>query len=504
MTLENQSEKRFLLAIDQGTSSSRAVVVSPAGELLGQGQVDFESSFPADGWVEQDPEVLWETTVSSVQAALAQAAVSAADISGLGITNQRETTLLWERDSGRCLHPAIVWQDGRTAPLCERLREQGHTELIRATTGLVIDPYFSATKLRWLLDNVAGARERAERGELCFGTVDSFLLYRLTGGRAHLTDATNASRTQLYDLHGGDWSEAMLELHKIPRQVLPEVRDCVSDYGVTDTDLFGAAIPIFGVAGDQQAALIGQNCLLDGMTKSTYGTGCFLITNTGETLRDSASKLLGTVAYRLDGKTTFALEGSIFVAGVAIKWLRDQLGLIEQARDTETCAIATKGDTKGVYVVPAFTGLGAPHWQPEARGLIAGLTLDSTREQVVTATLASVAYQTEALARALADDGCPVSALRIDGGMVGNNWLCQFLADVVGVSVDRPRVIETTALGAAMLAGVGAGVFSSLADAGSRCVHSERSFKPVMEIQQRKQLLAGWDEAVARVLRPKT
>ena len=507
--LENQSKNQpdsdrnaLLLAIDQGTSSSRAVVFDTAGGLRGQGQVDFASSFPADGWVEQDPEVLWETTVRSVKEALQNASVSASDIRGLGITNQRETTLLWERDTGKCLYPAIVWQDGRTIEQCAQLREQGHTELIRATTGLVVDPYFSATKLTWLLDNVANARDRAERGELCFGTVDSFLLYRLTGGKVHLTDATNASRTQLYDLKEGSWSEAMLKLHNIPSELLPEVRDCVSDFGATDASLFGAAIPIFGVAGDQQAALIGQNCLLDGMTKSTYGTGCFLITNTGEMLRESASQLLGTVAYRLDGKTTFALEGSIFVAGVAIKWLRDQLGLINDAKDTQTCAEATEGDTKGVYVVPAFTGLGAPHWRPEARGLISGLTLDSNREQVVTATLASVAYQTQALAQALGRDGCAVSELRIDGGMVGNSWLCQFLADIVGVNVDRPKVIETTALGAAMLAGVGAGVFNSLTEAGVRCVHSEQRFTPLMETQKRADLLMGWNDAVARVLEP--
>jgi len=496
-----EASDALMLAIDQGTSSSRALVVNAAGELRGQGQMDFECSFPADGWVEQDPEVLWETTVTSVKDALKDASVSASEICGLGITNQRETTLLWERSTGTCLYPAIVWQDGRTTEQCERLRDQGHTELIRTTTGLVIDPYFSATKLNWLLDNVAGARERAERGELCFGTVDSFLLFRLTGGRAHLTDATNASRTQLYDLQAGDWSEAMLGLHGIPREVLPEVRDCISDFGATDEHLFGAAIPIYGVAGDQQAALIGQNCLADGMTKSTYGTGCFLITNTGDTLRDSASQLLGTVAYRLDGKTTFALEGSIFVAGVAVKWLRDKLGLISDARETEACALATQGDTKGVYVVPAFTGLGAPHWQPEARGLISGLTLDSNREHIVTATLASVAYQTEALAQALARDGCAISELRIDGGMVGNNWLCQFLADILDVKVNRPQVIETTALGAAMLAAVGAGVFSSLADAGASCVHSAQSYEPLMAEKKRLELLAGWNEAVARVLR---
>ena len=491
---------QLILAIDQGTSSSRAIVFSRDGKIVGQDQVDFDMSFPQDGWVEQDPETLWETTCDAVRGALADAGVAASAIAGLGITNQRETTLLWERDSGKCLYPAIVWQDGRTVEQCEALREAGHADLVSRITGLVIDPYFSATKLRWLLDNVPGARQRAERGELCFGTVDSFLLFRLTGGAAHLTDATNASRTQLYDLQAGQWSDELLALHDIPRAVLPQVRDCVSDFGRTAPGLFGAAIPIYGVAGDQQAALIGQNCLTSGMTKSTYGTGCFLITNTGSTLRKSKSKLLGTVAYRLNGQTTYALEGSIFVAGVAIKWLRDQLGLIADAADTEISAAVTQGDTGGVYVVPAFTGLGAPHWQPEARGLITGLTLDSNRDQIVTATLASVAYQTQALSQALAGDGCAIEALRIDGGMVQNDWLCQLLADLLDVRVQRPRVIETTALGAAMLAGVGAGVYSTLEEAGASCVVSDRQFEPAMLDEQRDRLLAGWEQAVRRTL----
>lgn len=491
---------QLTLAIDQGTSSSRAIVFTNRGQIVGQGQVDFDMSFPQDGWVEQNPETLWDTTCEAVRAALADADVQASAIAGLGITNQRETTLLWDRASGECLYPAIVWQDGRTADHCAELRNAGHAERIAAITGLVIDPYFSATKLRWLLDNVPGARGRAERGELCFGTVDSFLLYRLTGGRAHLTDATNASRTQLYDLKAGDWSDTMLALHDIPAAVLPEVRDCVSDFGETLPELFGAAIPIYGIAGDQQAALIGQNCLASGMTKSTYGTGCFLITNTGNELRHSKAKLLGTVAYRLDGRSTYALEGSIFVAGVAIKWLRDQLGLIAHAADSQLSADATKGDTGGVYVVPAFTGLGAPHWQPEARGLITGLTLDSSRDQVVTATLASVAYQTQALAQALAGDGCAIEELRIDGGMVQNDWLCQFLADLLDVSVQRPQVIETTALGAALLAGVGAGVFDSLDAAGAACVTRDRHFEPEMLSAEREGLLAGWEQAVRRTL----
>lgn len=490
----------LVLAIDQGTSSSRAIVFSQDGQIVGVGQEDFNMSFPEDGWVEQDPETLWDTTCRAVRGALVDAGTDAASIAGLGITNQRETTLLWERDTGRCLYPAIVWQDGRTAAHCETLRAAGHAEQVSGITGLVIDPYFSATKLRWLLDNIPGARQRAERGELCFGTVDSFLLFRLTGGAAHLTDATNASRTQLYDLKQGDWSEAMLELHQIPREVLPEVRDCVSDFGETLPELFGAPIPIRGVAGDQQAALIGQNALGSGMTKSTYGTGCFLIANTGAQLLQSKSKLLGTVAYRLNGRSTYALEGSIFVAGVAIKWLRDQLGLIAQASDTQKSAAATKGDTGGVYVVPAFTGLGAPHWQPDARGLITGLTLDTSRDQIVTATLASVAYQTQALARALVSDGCGIEALRIDGGMVQNDWLCQFLADVLNVSVQRPQVIETTALGAAMLAAVGAGIYDSLEAAGEVCVTGERQFEPLMLDAQRQELLAGWEQAVRRTL----
>ena len=352
----------------------------------------------------------------------------------------------------------------------------------------MVDPYFSATKLAWILDNVPGARARAEAGELCFGTVDSFLLFRLTGGKAHLTDATNASRTQLYDLQAADWSPAMLALHRVPREVLPEVRDCISEFGATEPALFGAAIPVRGIAGDQQAALVGQNCLEPGTTKSTYGTGCFLISNTGATLRQSHSGLLGTVGYRLDGVTTFALEGSIFVAGVAVKWLRDQLGLIESAADTEDYARATNGDTQGVYVVPAFTGLGAPHWQPDARGLITGLGLDSTREQIVTATVASVAYQTHTLAAALGTDGSPVNRLRVDGGMVANSWLCQFLADLLDVPVERPQVTETTALGAMLLAATGAGLFSNLTIAAEHCQRPEQTFVPRLAAPQSVQV----------------
>lgn len=486
----------LLLAIDQGTSSSRAMLFAADGSVTGQGQQLFDMQFPADGWVEQDPEVLWQTTLTAIRGALADAGCQPEDVTGIGITNQRETTLLWDRKTGECLHNAIVWQDRRTEARCRELTAAGAAEQIRRTTGLVIDPYFSATKLAWLLDELPGARARAERGELCFGTVDSFLIFRLTGGKMHATDATNASRTQLYDLEAGDWSEALLALHNIPRRLLPEVRDCVADYGVTESKWFGAARPILGVAGDQQAALIGQNCLHQGMTKSTYGTGCFLICNTGTTLRTSQSQLLGTVAYRMNGVTTFALEGSIFVAGVAVKWLRDQVGLIEHAADTQRIAESIAGDTGGVYVVPAFTGLGAPHWEPAARGLIAGLTLDSTRAQLVTATIASVAYQTHELAGALAADGAAIQSLRVDGGMVVNDWLCQFISDILDAPVARPQVTETTALGAAMLAGVGAGIYPDLNAAGSAW-QQERGFSPSMPEARRRELLHGWQAAVA-------
>ena len=489
----------LLLAIDQGTSSSRAMLFDASGRVVGQAQQPFDMQFPADGWVEQDPEVLWSTTLTAIRAAFANAGCRPADVTAIGITNQRETTLLWDRGTGKCLHNAIVWQDRRTASRCQELEKAGEAERIRRITGLVNDPYFSATKLAWLLDEIPGARSRAERGELCFGTVDSFLIFRLTGGRVHATDATNASRTALFDLTADCWSEELLDLHNIPASVLPDVKDCVADFGVTQAEHFGAAVPILGVAGDQQAALIGQNCLVPGMTKSTYGTGCFLICNTGTQLRQSESQLLGTIAYRLGGTTTFALEGSIFVAGVAIKWLRDQLGLISDAAESQLLAQSIDGDTQGVYVVPAFTGLGAPYWEPRARGHIGGLTLDSTRAQVVTATIASVAYQTHELANALAQDGAPIRSLRVDGGMVVNDWLCQFISDILDTPVQRPAVTETTALGVAMLAGVGAGVYSDLNAAGESW-QPERAFNPSMSAAVRDVRIKGWQKAVTATL----
>jgi glycerol kinase len=488
-----------ILAIDQGTSSSRAVVFHTDGRSLGVGQEPFDMVFPEDGWVEQDPEALWSTTGRAIRAALANARLTARDIDAIGITNQRETTLVWERATGRCVYNAIVWQDRRTAARCQTMRSDGIESLVAAQTGLVVDPYFSATKLAWLLDEVPGLRARAERGEVLFGTVDTFLIWRLTGGKVHATDATNASRTLLFDIDRQIWSPELLEYFRIPAAMLPEVRDSAADYGTTTVDWLDRTLPIFGVAGDQQAALIGQACIQPGMSKSTYGTGCFVMTHTGNRQLRSTQQLLSTIGYRLDGETTYALEGSIFSGGIAVKWLRDKLGLVLTAAETESAARRTGPDTQGVYLVPAFTGLGAPHWQPDARGLVAGLTLDSTRDQVITATLASVGYQTADLLDAMAADGAPVQRLRVDGGMVVNDWLCQFLADILDCPVERPRTTETTALGAAALAALGAGLAPDLSGA-TRLWHLDREFLPAMDAALRSRLLEGWRRAVARAL----
>ncbi|MFM8354026.1 MAG: glycerol kinase GlpK [Gammaproteobacteria bacterium] len=488
-----------LLAIDQGTSSSRAIVFDTDGSVRGVGQQPFDMIFPADGWVEQDPEVLWDTTMRAIRQALAAAGVEASALTAIGITNQRETTLVWERATGRCVHNAIVWQDRRTAGRCQAMRSDGIAELVSRQTGLVIDPYFSATKLAWLLDKVPGLRARAMGGELCFGTVDSFLIWRLTGGRVHATDATNASRTLLFDIGQQAWSPELLAYFDIPPGLLPDVRDSAGDFGVTQAHWFGAEVPIRGVAGDQQAALIGQACIHPGMSKSTYGTGCFVMTNTGAAQLASTQSLLSTVGYRLGGTVTYALEGSIFSGGIAVKWLRDRLGLIASAAETETIARRTGPDTQGVYLVPAFTGLGAPHWQPDARGVLTGLTLDSGRDQIVTATLASVGYQTADLLAAMAADGAPVTRLRVDGGMVVNDWLCQFLADVLNCPVERPQTTETTALGAALLAAVGAGLASDLVGA-TRMWRLDREFEPALAPELRTRLLDGWRRAVLRAL----
>ncbi|MEA2780272.1 MAG: glycerol kinase [Rhodospirillaceae bacterium] len=485
-----------ILAIDQGTTSTRAMVFDAAGRALALAQQELPQIYPADGWVEHDPEEIWQATVAVCRQVLAQVP----DVAAIGITNQRETTLLWERATGKPLHNAIVWQDRRGAALCRRLEEAGHGPRVQKTTGLLLDPYFSASKIDWLLNNVPGARARAKAGELAVGTVDSFLLWRLSGGKLHATDATNASRSLLFDIRRQIWDEAMLALFDIPRELLPEVRDSADDYGVSESSLFGRPIPILGVAGDQQAATIGQACFAPGMIKSTYGTGCFVLLNSGQDAPLSKNRLVTTVAARLAGKTSYAVEGSIFIAGAAVQWLRDGLGLIAAAADTEAMAAALPGNA-GVYLVPAFTGLGAPYWEPEARGAIFGLTRDIGPREFARATLEAVCYQTRDLMEAMAADGAPrPTALRVDGGMTGNDWLMQFLADILDLPVERPVVTETTALGAAYLAGLQAGLFKSIEDI-ARQWRRDRLFEPRMSTGDRDRLYAGWQDAVRRVRR---
>jgi len=488
---------QYILSIDQGTTSSRAMLFDENGRAAFTAQREFTQHFPKDGWVEHNPEEIWVTTLGVVREALEQANLEQRSIAAIGITNQRETTVVWDRLSGEPIYNAIVWQDRRTADFCDGLRQQGHEAEVTAKTGLLLDPYFSGTKINWILDNVAGARARAEKGELAFGTIDSFLIWRLTGGESHATDATNASRTLLFNIHQQCWDNQLLELLSVPESLLPEVLDCAADFGTTSKDLLGVRIPIAGVAGDQQAALVGQACFEPGMIKSTYGTGCFMMLNTGEQALASNNKLLTTVGYRLNGKTTYALEGSIFVAGAAVQWLRDGLGIIDSAEQTEALA-ASLNSNHGVYLVPAFTGLGAPHWDPDARGAIFGITRDTGPAQLVRATLESVCYQTFDLLEAKRRDGLTPTRLRVDGGMVQNNWLCQYLADLLGIVVERPLQTETTALGAAYLAGLQVGVFSSLKDISDHW-QTDREFTPSMEDNKRNLLLADWHEAVIKV-----
>ena len=489
-----------ILAIDQGTTSSRAIVFDRGGHIVATSQREFEQHYPQSGWVEHDANVIWNDCVDVSKDAIAKAGLEARDISAIGITNQRETVVLWDKATGEPVHRAIVWQDRRTGEFCRRLKADGHEPMVQERTGLLLDPYFSSTKLAWLLENVAGAREAASRGELAFGTIDSFLLWRLTGGKVHATDATNASRTMLFNIHEQDWDDVLLALLNIPRSLLPEVKDCSTLFGTTPAELFGAPLPVTGIAGDQQAATVGQACFDPGMLKSTYGTGCFALLNTGEKAVASTNRLLTTTAYRLDGKPTFAIEGSIFVAGAAVQWLRDALKLVAHAGDTEAITRRTP-DTGGVYLVPAFVGLGAPYWDPEARGALIGLTRDSGVDQVVRATLESVAYQTQDLMNAMSGDiqgdGRP-SAVRVDGGMVANDWVCQFLADILNLPVERPKVIETTALGAAYLAGLETGLYASM-DAITEAWNVDRRFEPSMSDANRKRLHDGWLDAVRRV-----
>ena len=495
--------KNHVLAIDQGTTSSRSIVFDAAGRQVASAQRELQQFFPADGWVEHDPEHIWADTLAVCEEALEKSGLAPDALAAIGITNQRETAIVWERATGRPVHKAIVWQDRRTAPFCRQLLADGLEALVRERTGLVIDAYFSGTKIAWILDNVRGARAAADEGKLAFGTVDSWLLWRLTGGRVHATDATNASRTMLFDIARQRWDEELLRHLRIPASMMPEVRDSSGFFGTTDEKILGAALPIAGIAGDQQAATFGQACFEPGMIKSTYGTGCFALLHTGEALVPSRNRLLTTVACRLGGRTTYAIEGSIFVAGAAIQWVRDGLGAIQSAAESEAIARATP-DTGGVYLVPAFTGLGAPWWDPDARGAILGLTRDSSRAHIVRAALEAVCYQTHDLMQAMDDDvagtggAIAPATLRVDGGMVANDWLCQFLSDVLDRPVERPAVIETTALGAAYLAGLATGVWSDQAhlEKAWRC---GRRFEPAMDSATRERRLEGWHRAVARV-----
>ncbi|PQA87481.1 glycerol kinase GlpK [Hyphococcus luteus] len=493
----SEFEPPYILAIDQGTTSSRAIVFDSAGAIVAVSQAEFPQHYPQDGWVEHDPEDIWKTTLETARKAFLTAEKSG-EVVAVGVTNQRETTIVWDRETGAPVYNAIVWQDRRTGEVCERLREEGAEPHIAARTGLILDPYFSATKAAWILDTVDDARARAEAGELAFGTVDSFLIWRLTGGKTHATDATNACRTSLYNIHENQWDDALLEKFRVPRDILPDVRDCADDYGMTDPELFGRALPICGVAGDQQAAAFGQACFAPGDIKSTYGTGCFVLINTGDKPLASQNKLLSTIAYRLDGETTYSLEGSIFIAGAAVQWLRDELQIIKDA--AETAALAESIETNnGVYLVPAFTGLGAPHWAPDARALITGLTRGAGRAEIARAALESVVYQTADLMTAIARDGADAKTLRVDGGMVANDWLMQFLADILGLPVERPKILETTALGAAYLAGLKAGIFQDTEEIAERWRLDAR-FQPAMAPEQRARNLAGWADALRRTL----
>jgi glycerol kinase len=492
------STRRHILALDQGTTGSTALVVDPDGRVLARGYAELPQYFPQPGWVEHDPEEIWSTIERAARAALGEARVSGSEIAAVGITNQRETTIVWERATGRPIHRAIVWQCRRTAPLCDQLRADGVESLVRAKTGLVLDAYFSGTKIRWLLDEVAGARARAERGDLAFGTVDAWLIWKLTGGGVHATDATNASRTLCLDLRTGDWDDEMLQILKVPRRVLPAVSPSAGVLGETiDLGWLPRGVPIAGVAGDQQAALFGQACLTPGAAKNTYGTGCFMLLNTGAVPVASSHGLVTTIAWRIGGQTTYALEGSVFIAGAAIQWLRDGLGILKNVAESQELAESVP-DTGGVYFVPAFVGLGAPHWDMYARGTVVGLTRGTTRAHLARAALESIAFQSRDVLEAMAADaGISIEGLRVDGGAVANDFLCQFQADLLNVAVLRPRIIETTALGAAYLAGLGAGVWRSADEVGKRWA-LERRFEPRLDESTRATRYDGWRRAVEK------
>jgi glycerol kinase len=489
-----------VLAIDQGTTSTRAILFDREARIVSMAQRELPQHYPQPGWVEHDTEDIWRDTLAVVREAIEGSVVPPSRIAAIGITNQRETVVVWERSTGEPIHRAIVWQDRRTADLCASLKAEGAEEEVQTKTGLLLDPYFSATKLAWVLDNIAGARSRAERGELAFGTIDSFLLWRLTGGQVHATDITNASRTLLYDIHAQRWDHELCRLFRIPEPMLPDVRDNSGLFGVTAAGLLDRQLSVGGMAGDQQAALIGQACFEPGMVKSTYGTGCFILLNTGENAVQSTNRLLTTPAYKLNGRTAYAVEGSIFVAGASVKWLRDNLGVIASAPESESLA-AGLADNHGIYMVPAFVGLGAPHWDANARAAIHGLTLDATGAHLARAALEAVAYQTRDLLKAMEADGCtgPI-ALRVDGGMAANEWMCQFLADITECRVDRPSNLETTALGAAFLAGLATGIWTNLRDV-SRTWRQAQSYSPTMSGEHRQLLVQGWRKALERTLR---
>lgn len=493
----------YVLALDQGTTSSRAILFGPKLEVVNIQQQEFAQHFPQDGWVEHDPMDILSTTLSTARAAIDSAGIKPGQIASIGITNQRETTVVWDRQSGKPVYNAIVWQDRRTADTCQRLRGEGAQTIVGEKTGLLLDPYFSATKLAWILDHVSDARKRGAQGELLFGTVDCWLIWNLTGGRVHATDATNASRTSLYDIHKGRWDAELLEIFNVPEAMLPEVKDCAADFGTSDASIFGATVPIRGVAGDQQAASVGQACFQPGMMKATYGTGCFAMLNTGSKPVSSENRLLATIAYQIDGKTTYALEGSIFIAGAAVQWLRDGLGILQSAEQTQQ--LAERADvSQSVFLVPAFTGLGAPHWDADARGALFGITRATGPNEISRAALESVGYQTRDLMEAMKKDwpeldqaGAPV--LRVDGGMTASDWTLQFLADILGASVDRPKVLETTALGAAYLAGLSAGIYPGFDDFAAAWT-AQRRFEPEMDTARRAALYKGWQDAVRRTL----
>ena len=492
---------RHILAIDQGTTSSRAIVFDADMKIVATAQEEFTQHFPRSGWVEHDPADLWATTAGTCRGALERAGLEAAEIAAIGITNQRETTLAWDADTGQPVHKAIVWQDRRTSDLCRSLREAGHEPMVTETTGLLLDPYFSGTKLKWLLDNVDGARDRAKAGKLLFGTVDTYLIWKLTGGAVHVTDATNAARTLLYDIRKGRWSEEICDLLDIPMSMLPEVRDCASDFGTTRPDLLGRPVPILGVAGDQQAATLGQACFSPGMLKSTYGTGCFALLNTGDTPVASNNRLLTTIAYQFDGVPTYALEGSIFIAGAVVQWLRDGLKIIRQAAETQPLA-ETADPAQEVVLVPAFTGLGAPYWNAECRGAIYGLTRNSGPAEFARAALQSVGFQTRDLLEAMHADwpgAGSAGVLRVDGGMSASDWAMQFLSDIIGAPVDRPQVLETTALGAAWLAGSSCDLYPGQ-EGFARNWALERRFEPVVAPARRDAMYGRWKQAVAATM----